>query len=930
MKKLASLLIALSWLIASDSAWSQAIFNKYSPVAGIQCNTGNTYVDTACAIADLQTVLSSTPGVVLNSATGGSKGAGTINAAGLYVNGSAVGVGGGAVSSVGISVPSGSGLGTSGTPVTSSGTLGITFPTGQTNHLVLGTSTAGQLGLVALTAADLPGTITSNTSGNAATATALASVPSQCASGNFSTGVQASGNANCTLLSALTLPYPQTAAESAAGVTPVNVYIPSPDVAGYVYLERYGGAGNNSTNNNTPFANAVLVAQQTDAKVGLLSGGIYLFTTGISMTGGAGERLVAVGVGQATLSFSGLSSTTDCLTVGGGGSGYPQVELRSIIVNCNVSGRDGVVMGSTNAPVIENVKIENTERDGLALSVSGFSWIEKLKVQGLYLATIGRHGMRWQTAGTNGAYINEGVFVGVEIRGLSKTQPGGTALYMTSTATGSGSKFSDHLFVDPLWDSQYAGTGNVFQGTATLSGTVMTITAVSSGAVHVGDTVVGTGIPANTTISSFGTGSGGTGTYNMSASMTTETGEPVTVTYAPNASVFAIDSGVAQNFTVMGGEWESTGGVSPPGTAYYQSVTGSGSWGGYTSVGVLTNSFWSNAGSNPAVTQNTDFNVSFNSTALMGPVSIQKGVTTNQVGLTILSNNSATAPSNEIFVQRAGSTVNAVGEGPSIQLEDTTATTAGTIQHSGGQMEFWQYNGGFWKQSMYLAALGGLVIDNPSSGAGLTNNGSSQFNSNVTIAAPSSGAALAVSGVAGALVASMQGSTTTGSGFGLEILAGSNSSDYAMKIRNAANSTTMWELFGDGGEVLNSATGGDKGSGTINASGLYVNGASVLTGTAALKLSAGVVTIGTSTCTINLNSSNLASCAFSATGNAIITFTSAYSSGATCTGSDVGTDSPPLTVQPQTLSITTQVEVLLRNPSGSLVNSSFSITCIGN
>ncbi len=43
----------------------------------------------------------------------------------------------------------------------------------------------------------LPATISSNTSGNAATATALAAMPSQCSGGQFATGVTASGSANC-------------------------------------------------------------------------------------------------------------------------------------------------------------------------------------------------------------------------------------------------------------------------------------------------------------------------------------------------------------------------------------------------------------------------------------------------------------------------------------------------------------------------------------------------------------------------------------------------------------------------------------------------------------------------------------------------------------------------------------------------------------
>jgi hypothetical protein len=48
-----------------------------------------------------------------------------------------------------------------------------------------------------ITAADLPSLITSNTSGNAATATALAATPTQCSGANFATGIAASGNANC-------------------------------------------------------------------------------------------------------------------------------------------------------------------------------------------------------------------------------------------------------------------------------------------------------------------------------------------------------------------------------------------------------------------------------------------------------------------------------------------------------------------------------------------------------------------------------------------------------------------------------------------------------------------------------------------------------------------------------------------------------------
>lgn len=49
-----------------------------------------------------------------------------------------------------------------------------------------------------LVSADIPSN-SANTSGNAATATALAALPTQCGGGQFSTGIAANGNANCAL-----------------------------------------------------------------------------------------------------------------------------------------------------------------------------------------------------------------------------------------------------------------------------------------------------------------------------------------------------------------------------------------------------------------------------------------------------------------------------------------------------------------------------------------------------------------------------------------------------------------------------------------------------------------------------------------------------------------------------------------------------------
>lgn len=58
----------------------------------------------------------------------------------------------------------------------------------------------------------------------------------------------------------------------------------------------------------------------------------------------------------------------------------------------------------------------------------------------------------------------------------------------------------------------------VFVGS--ISGTVMTITEATHGSLSVGTTIFGVDVAADTVIISFGTGTGGVGTYNVSVSQT--------------------------------------------------------------------------------------------------------------------------------------------------------------------------------------------------------------------------------------------------------------------------------------------------------------------------------------------------------------------------------------------------------------------------
>ena len=56
--------------------------------------------------------------------------------------------------------------------------------------------------------------------------------------------------------------------------------------------------------------------------------------------------------------------------------------------------------------------------------------------------------------------------------------------------------------------------------TGSISGTTLTVTAVASGTLQIGQTLSGSGVTASTKITGYGTGGGGTGTYTVDTSQT--------------------------------------------------------------------------------------------------------------------------------------------------------------------------------------------------------------------------------------------------------------------------------------------------------------------------------------------------------------------------------------------------------------------------
>lgn len=97
--------------------------------------------------------------------------------------------------------------------------------------------------------------------------------------------------------------------------------------------------------------------------------------------------------------------------------------------------------------------------------------------------------------------------------------------------------------------------GGIFSGQATITdgasgpGNTLTVSAVTSGALHVGDVVVGAGIALGTTITAFLTGTGGVGTYTVSGAaqdiepaVAITVSSTATVTYSSQLARFIISS----------------------------------------------------------------------------------------------------------------------------------------------------------------------------------------------------------------------------------------------------------------------------------------------------------------------------------------------------------------------------------------------------
>jgi hypothetical protein len=130
-----------------------------------------------------------------------------------------------------------------------------------------------------------------------------------------------------------------------------------------------------------------------------------------------------------------------------------------------------------------------------------------------------------------------------------------SAVFVNDTAVmlSSSDTMPTGLSTNTLYYTVNTSATSFFSGTGSISGTTLTITTLHAGAIGIGTVISGTGVTAGTTVSSLGTGTGGAGTYNISASQTVAS-TTISGTYSGSQTIKLSTSsgGAAVNITAVG------------------------------------------------------------------------------------------------------------------------------------------------------------------------------------------------------------------------------------------------------------------------------------------------------------------------------------------------------------------------------------------
>jgi hypothetical protein len=185
--------------------------------------------------------------------------------------------------------------------------------------------------------------------------------------------------------------------------------------------------------------------------------------------------------------------------------------------------------------------VASTTITGNGTDASGIGVVYQTQQQGLKMDDVSRLtylASATAAAATATAPPIEAIYIGNGIQAISTpAQTAGLRILTNSAGTAFYQDFgaSNVNFVNATNIQAGVTATDTAVVTASIAGTTLTVTAVTSGILSVGQQVTGTGVEALTRITALGTGTGGTGTYTVATPFaTTQTVASTTITTTPD------------------------------------------------------------------------------------------------------------------------------------------------------------------------------------------------------------------------------------------------------------------------------------------------------------------------------------------------------------------------------------------------------------
>jgi hypothetical protein len=361
-------------------------------------------------------------------------------------------------------------------------------------------------------------------------------------------------------------PFVRTAAEITAGVIPVNYTRPPMDVDRYTINITPG-----TTDMTSAFNAAVSVALVNGGEVRFGWTSLYLVTSVINCTVSTtanqpGICIRSIGLSSADSGFGILAMHSQTAVFDCTGNDSITFENVSIKTDPNTFPQVGILTArcaNTNGSL--QIRLYNVRMSGHFGTACYYNYASE--DDGLYSCYLANH--------NTAANTKCAVWTANNISGVTSVVSGGIATGSHScidhtvvgcqfyNSSGNSAVTNDCIYLEAVENFHLFGGWAYTAGPVAVPITgsslayavsgVMTVSGSFTGSLAVGQQINGSGVPLGTVITSFGTGTGGTGTYNISSPGSTtwaSSGSPVAITagYAGRALIYVDMSNAPSNF----------------------------------------------------------------------------------------------------------------------------------------------------------------------------------------------------------------------------------------------------------------------------------------------------------------------------------------------------------------------------------------------